>query len=215
MVKPSVEDSDQEAPRRPRGRPRDVDVDARILRSAASVFAAEGWRGFTLEAVAKSAGIGKSTIYLRWANREDLIVDALAVHGHEWVDVDTGDVRRDLCAMALDYGRAMDDTDGPLGLRLFIETLMNPEFAAVSSTLRQGPVSVAHQVIRRAKRRGQLHRNASSAVILDGLLGGLMSHMSTVTPRVPGGLYHSTAGAVFVERLVDTLLDSQLPATES
>jgi len=215
MNSTAITDADGSSPRRNRGRPRAAEVDKRILRTALLVFAAEGWRGFYLEAVAKAAGVGKSTIYLRWSTREELIVDAFDAHGYQWVDADSGDIREDLRALALGYGRFMDSTDGPLGLRLFIEAYMNPEFAAVSATMRQTAVSDAHRIIRRAKRRGQLRPDVSAAVILDALFGGMMHHMSTAPPPASGGLYYSPAGIAFVSRLVDMLLDGQLNESRS
>ncbi len=196
------------SPRKTRGRPRGVDVDARILEAAATVFASEGWRGFYFEAIAKAAGVGKSTIYLRWNNREELMVDVLRAYGHNWADPDTGDIREDLRGLALEYGRKLDGEGGPVGLRMFVESYMNPEYAAVAGALTQGAVADSHGIIRRAKRRGQLRADAPAAVILDSLLGAVMQHLTMVSPRVPGGLYSSPQGIAFVDRLVDTLLSA-------
>ena len=40
------------------------------------LLAERGFQETTMEAIAASAGVGKNTIYRRWASKEDLIADA-------------------------------------------------------------------------------------------------------------------------------------------
>jgi AcrR family transcriptional regulator len=68
-----------EAPvKRKRGRPRDPGADRRILQAARLVAADLGIQGASMSAIADRSGVGKPTIYLRWANRADLMVAAVA-----------------------------------------------------------------------------------------------------------------------------------------
>ena len=64
-----------EAP--PRGRPRDAELDRRIAEAALDVLADNGIAGFTIEAVAHRAGVGKATIYRRYSGRDDVLAAAL------------------------------------------------------------------------------------------------------------------------------------------
>lgn len=57
------------------GRPRDPAVNALILEAAQTLLEEVGCAGFTMEAVALRAGIGKQTLYRRWASRGDLLID--------------------------------------------------------------------------------------------------------------------------------------------
>ncbi|MGI5248804.1 TetR/AcrR family transcriptional regulator [Actinacidiphila glaucinigra] len=59
----------------PAGGPRSA---AKILDAARDVLSAQGYPALTIEAVAAAAGVGKSTIYRWWPNKEALIADALA-----------------------------------------------------------------------------------------------------------------------------------------
>ena len=59
------------------GRPRDPGVDRRIARAALDLFADAGWAGFAMEAVARRAGVGKASLYLRWNSKEALLTDAV------------------------------------------------------------------------------------------------------------------------------------------
>lgn len=80
---------------RPAGRPRDAAADDRIIDGALAEYAAHGRAGYSLNGVARRAGVGKSSIYLRWPDKETLLVDA--VHARTQVpDLDTGSLRGDL-----------------------------------------------------------------------------------------------------------------------
>lgn len=57
------------------GRPRDPAVNALILEAARTLLEEVGCAGFTMEGVALRAGIGKQTLYRRWASRGDLLID--------------------------------------------------------------------------------------------------------------------------------------------
>jgi AcrR family transcriptional regulator len=62
---------------RPRGRPRDPDVDDAILRAALQLFLERGVDGTSIEQVAKRAGVGKVTVYRRWDSKEEMIAQAI------------------------------------------------------------------------------------------------------------------------------------------
>lgn len=61
-----------------RGRPRSEDIDEAVLRAAASLFEENGYKDTSLEAIALKAGVGRPTLYRRWANKA-----ALATHVYE------------------------------------------------------------------------------------------------------------------------------------
>ena len=64
------------AQRKSVGRPRNAGADRRILESSLQLYGDSGWHGFNLTKVAQLAGVGKSSMYTRWADREDLFLDA-------------------------------------------------------------------------------------------------------------------------------------------
>ncbi len=67
-----------EPPKRKRGRPRDPGANRRILDAARAVAGELGVHGASMSAIADRSGVGKPTIYLRWANRREVIVAAIA-----------------------------------------------------------------------------------------------------------------------------------------
>jgi AcrR family transcriptional regulator len=63
--------------RRARGRPREHDVDGRILDTCFTVLGEVGYSRMSVVDVAARAGVTRPTVYRRWPNKEDLAVAAL------------------------------------------------------------------------------------------------------------------------------------------
>lgn len=82
--------------KRKRGRPRDPGADLRILHAARMVAADLGIQGASMSAIADRSGVGKPTIYLRWSNRADLMVAAVADLQAPVETEHSGSVRTDL-----------------------------------------------------------------------------------------------------------------------
>lgn len=74
---PSAPDPSGAAARKP-GRPREHRADRAIIGATLEIFADEGYHALTIEAVAARAGVGKATVYRRWAGKKELVIDALA-----------------------------------------------------------------------------------------------------------------------------------------
>jgi len=68
-------DQDRKAP----GRPRNAQADHAIIQAVLDLLSSgQSADALSIEAVAAKAGVGKATIYRRWANKEALLVDAVA-----------------------------------------------------------------------------------------------------------------------------------------
>src|SRR5262245_3701852 len=90
----------REEPRRGRGRPRTPGAEKRITDAALEEYGEHGWAGFTMDGVARRAGVGKSTVYLRWQDKDSLLTDAVGTESGWLGAVDTGSLRGDLEALA-------------------------------------------------------------------------------------------------------------------
>lgn len=69
-----------------------------ILDAAWAQLEADGYAGFTIEAVAERAGTSRPVIYRRWGDKDELVGAAIA-HGLRWEPLaveDTGSLREDL-----------------------------------------------------------------------------------------------------------------------
>lgn len=98
---------------RRRGRPRDPSRDRAILEAARRVIALHGYTGATMEKIARSAGVGKDTLYRRWPSKERLVVDLVSAVAEESVrpkPVDP-DPRLNLFMFLKDINRLTHSTD--------------------------------------------------------------------------------------------------------
>lgn len=87
------------------GRPRDPEVDQRILAAARGLLRDEGLDGLTISAVAAGAGVGRPTVYRRYANPQDIAMDVF------YADIGAlaADMSRDRTAPVLDQLMALAD----------------------------------------------------------------------------------------------------------
>src|SRR5438552_17303325 len=83
------------------GRPRSERAEKAIIDATLDLLVEEaGVAGLSIEAIAGRAGVGKTTIYRRWPNKEALIIDALASLKRPLPPVPGRSVREDLVVMA-------------------------------------------------------------------------------------------------------------------
>jgi AcrR family transcriptional regulator len=188
----------------PPGRPRDPDLDRRIAQAALDVFGDAGWAGFAMETVARRAGVGKASLYLRWSGKEALLTDAVALRFPPVGDADTGTLRGDLTELAVQMLDLYAGRSNRAALRLALEAELIPGVAEYYAGLRLSAVLAARAIVRRAVERGELTPDVQETLLLDTLTGGAMMHALTTPPERRADLArHSRAHA---ERLVSFLL---------
>ncbi|HET8588228.1 MAG TPA: TetR/AcrR family transcriptional regulator [Nakamurella sp.] len=91
-----------------RRRRRGPELEAALLQAAWDELVEVGFARLTMESVASRAGTGIAVLYRRWANKDELVLAALAhQRSTHPVDVaDTGTLRGDLLATLTGMGRA-------------------------------------------------------------------------------------------------------------
>jgi AcrR family transcriptional regulator len=188
------------------GRPRDPAVDDRITAAAVELFGDVGWPGFSVEAVARRAGVGKASIYLRWPTKELLLEAALASRMPAIADIDTGGVRGDLLQLARQLLNIYLGASGRATMRLSLDAHSIPEIREGQEALSRSQIRAARAVVRRGITRGELPESTSVTLLLDTLCGGAMVHAMSTPPE----LQDRVAGEAdaYAERLVDFLLGS-------
>ncbi|GAA2873360.1 TetR/AcrR family transcriptional regulator [Pseudonocardia halophobica] len=186
------------------GRPRNPDVDRRVARAAVELFGSQGWAGFSVEAVARRAGVGKASIYLRWPSKEALLVGALAERVPVVADVDTGTLRGDLVRLAR---QLLDMHLGPSGRafeRMGLDAPQLPGVAERWERHREAQVRAARAMIRRGIDRGEIAADTPVTLLLDTLCGGVALHVSSTPERLRPNIDVED----YAERLVTFLLRS-------
>lgn len=159
------------------GRPRSERADRAILDAALELFAESGLGGFSIEAVAARAGVGKATIYRRWPGKQDLLLDALATVKSPMPEPAGESVRDDLIAMletmctdSADPKRTRlltlllgEGETCPRLVRRYKETIVEPRRDMIRSVLRRGIVT------------GELRSDVDVEVAMLSLAGAVMA----------------------------------------
>jgi len=164
------------------GRPRDPGVDRRIAQAALDLFADAGWAAFSMEAVARRAGVGKASLYLRWSSKEAMLTDAVTWRLARVADVDTGTLRGDLVELATQMLDIYAGDAGRVAFRLGLEAAAVPGVAEHYARMRQAQVLAARAIVRRGMGRGEIAPDTSVTLLLDTLVGGAMMH-AMATPE--------------------------------
>ncbi|NWF25088.1 TetR/AcrR family transcriptional regulator [Streptomyces sp. PKU-EA00015] len=86
------------------GRPRSAETDAAILAATRAALVQLGWSKLTMGDVASRAGVAKTTLYRRWTNKNELVVDAVAVLFDELELPDRGSLAADVEGVVLQFG---------------------------------------------------------------------------------------------------------------
>ena len=110
------------------GRPRDPELDHRIVDAALHLLADTGYDALTIEAVAAAAGVGKATVYRRFAGKEQLVIEAVASLTEPPEPVVGAGVRDELVALVEAIRRKSDASlAGKIFPRLVGASVENPE----------------------------------------------------------------------------------------
>ncbi|MEH1767454.1 MAG: TetR/AcrR family transcriptional regulator [Nostoc sp.] len=157
------------------GRPRSIHADQAILQATLDLLAEVGYESMSIEAIASRAGVGKTTIYRRYTSKEELVADAIESLRDDVAIPDTGSFWGDMDILINNAAKKIDSPLGRQTLALIISTAStNPQFAEVYWTkytkLRREALS---KVLKRAKSRSEIHKDADIELIIDLLSGSL------------------------------------------
>lgn len=144
-----------------RGRPRDAGLDAAILAAAMALLGEVGYARLSMEKVAARAGVSKASLYLRWPNKQALVVDALAHRARPVPQIpDTGslaeDMRTFLRALLRSRGEAARALSGVAGEIAANPALRKAWHLGLGGTL----TACLRQILTRAAQRGELREDA-------------------------------------------------------
>ncbi|MFJ1614863.1 MULTISPECIES: TetR/AcrR family transcriptional regulator [unclassified Streptomyces] len=90
------------------GRPRSTAADAAILEATRASLVELGWSKLTMGDVATRAGVAKTTLYRRWAGKNELVVDAVAVLFDELELPDLGSLAADVQGVVLQFAALLE-----------------------------------------------------------------------------------------------------------
>jgi AcrR family transcriptional regulator len=154
-----------------RGRPRDPAIDRAILESTRSVLARRGFTGTSMDEIARTAGVGKDTLYRRWRSKEVLVQHLLTVLSTENAPApEYDDPRYALFVFLQDIVRLNTRSDfGAILAGIVGESARNPELATAFQQFWSERRRIAGTIVRRIIDPATPARDISR--ILDHVLG--------------------------------------------
>ncbi|GAB3803786.1 TetR/AcrR family transcriptional regulator [Micromonospora zhanjiangensis] len=192
------------APRSP-GRPRSSRADEAIVEAVLDLLAEGGAvDSLSIEAIAARAGVGKATIYRRWAGKKELLRDALrTLKGAP--PAPAGDsVRDDLVILLRGVGRHYDPRAVKIMPCLVSEVNRSPEQRRIFEEMSEPRRRVMREVLERGIATGELRPDLDVEVTLLLLTGPML--MRQLLGRLPERDPDELAG-----QLVDAVLAGLRP----
>ncbi|MFF6998623.1 TetR/AcrR family transcriptional regulator [Streptomyces sp. NPDC008313] len=189
-----------------RGRPRSEAVERCILEGVMKLLEDGVPLGeISIERVARTAGVGKATIYRRWRGKEELFVDVLRTAEPVDPELPGTSVRDDLVVLleALRQ-RSLANRSSAILHNVYAQMKSSPRiWAAYHATVIEPRRRTAYEVLRRGQRDGEL-RTDIDVELMNDLIVGPMLVRSVMRPDadLPDGL---------AERIVDAVLEGARP----
>lgn len=167
------------------GRPRDPEVERRILEVALEQLSELGYNRMSLDSIAEKAGASKPTIYRRWANKADLATAAISTVRLNEPPIDTGSTEGDLTGILENFRKSLLRPNGMALIgTVLVEEGHTPELLDLFRERVVKPRrEMLRQVLEQARERGELRANADTEAAINMMVGSFYAHYM-VNPKV-------------------------------
>jgi AcrR family transcriptional regulator len=156
------------------GRPRDPELERRLLSAAWSLLTDQGYDALTLTRVAAEAGAHRTDVYRRWSTKAQLVTDVLEAHLPVVSHQDTGSLYGDIRAYVEDLAASWSApwVDGLVGL--LADLRHDPDAELAFRQLAEERGHAMRDALDRAVVRGELEEVPDLGLAGDLLEGTLM-----------------------------------------
>lgn len=147
-------------------------------------------RGFdrmTVDDVAAEAGVGKATVYRRWASKDDLAVAAMEqIYSRELPEIDSGSLVEDLTSSYRNVLTFVNSPEGAAFLRMSIgESIRDERIAALYRASTERAEAKAAKMYERAIARGEIRSDVDVPSVVQ-ILGGILAYRTITDRPLPG-----------------------------
>jgi AcrR family transcriptional regulator len=191
-----------------RGRPRSEAVERAIIEGVMKLIEdGLSLADLSIERIARTAGVGKATIYRRWSNKEDLFVDVLRAAEPEDPELPGTSMRDDLVVLLESLRqRGLANRSSAILHNVHAQMKSSPKiWAAYHATVVAPRRRLGLEVLRRGQENGELRKDVDVDLMNDILVGPMLVR-SVLRPdaRMEEGL---------AEQIVDTVLEGLRPVS--
>ncbi len=156
---------------RRRGRPRDADIDVRVLEVARRHLAEHGYEAMSVVAVAEEAGTTRQAVYRRWPSKADLATAAIAAMRTEDRPL-TDDPFADLVRELRAFQQGISRPDGLSMVGTMLNRGTDPALVALYRDRVVRPRRAAFRaILERARDAGLIDRDGDLEVAISMLTG--------------------------------------------
>ncbi len=177
-------------PLRRTGRPRSTEADRAILDATRAALVELGWGKLTMGDVAARAGVAKTTLYRRWAGKNELVVDAVAALFDEHLELpDRGSLQADVEGVVLQFASLLERPETKTALMAVVAESTRDD--ALRDRIRSAIVDRQKSLVligrARAQTRGELPREpdetqaARNADLIFDVIAGAVVHRTLVS----------------------------------
>ncbi|MFG2329078.1 TetR/AcrR family transcriptional regulator [Streptomyces sp. NPDC048604] len=177
------------------GRPRSAEADLAILDATRAALVELGWSKLTMGDVATRAGVAKTTLYRRWANKNELVVDAVAVLFDELELPDLGSLQADIENVVVQFAALLERPETKTALMAVVaeSTRDEPLRERIRTSIVDRQKRLVLEGRQRAQERGELPVDrepaavaATDALIFD-VVAGAVVHRALVSAEPVDG----------------------------
>src|SRR3954463_11307498 len=157
-----------------RGRPLDPEIDAAIVRAAATARREGGIQRMTVPGIAQAAGVAKTTVYRRYATPVELALKAIEHLNAQAPAPDTGSAKQDLIQL---LEEARQRIDPAVTATVLVQAQTDPEVLDVAREQMIGPaLERFRRALSKGVTRGELRRDLDVEAAAHALLGAYFVH---------------------------------------
>jgi AcrR family transcriptional regulator len=157
-----------------RGRPRDPRAERAILQATLDITSEHGLVGLTIDVVAQRAGVGKATIYRRWASKEEMVIDAWRTLVTPIEAPNTGSLRGDLEALLAQYTSTTTGSADALP-HLIAAARVNPDLQRTLTAFIEERRAPMRATLRQAVKRGEIRSDIDLDLMHEMIVGPMLS----------------------------------------
>ncbi|WP_159664741.1 TetR/AcrR family transcriptional regulator [Streptomyces mexicanus] len=193
-----------------RGRPRSEAVERAIVEGVMKLLEEGGpLAELSIERIARTAGVGKATIYRRWSGKEELFVDVVRAAEPPDPELPGTCMRDDLVALLEQLRqRGVVSRTSMILHNVYAQMKSSPKiWCAYHATVIEPRRRLQLEILRRGQRNGELRTDVDVDVLNDILVGPMLVR-SVMRPdaELPEGLS---------EQIVDTVLEGLRPVSSA
>ncbi len=185
--------------RKGRGRPRDIDIDRRILDAARTLLATGGYKALAFDAISQMADVPRSMIYRRWPTKGHL-ANEIAIGGDAPLPdvIDTEGLEAQVMALARQMAERYQRPEiGAAAIGVIVATQGDRDLQReLQAEVEAGTRAALANIVARGKQSGLIAPDVSADALFDLLVGTIIYRVLFSLEEVPEDYSASVARLV-------------------